>query len=151
MQYRGVPAVLSVLLAGGVLAAGSPPRTIARGAHSQVQKTERAVARTQDEWAALWKRHAGVSPQAAEVPKVDWSKETVLAVFMGERSTGGYAVQIVGARELEGKLVAEVEYVLPKPGGFVTQAFTSPFHIAAVGKSALPVAWKQVEPKGDKR
>jgi hypothetical protein len=138
---------LTLLLAAGVLAAEAAPRTIARGAHSEIRKTERATARTQAEWAALWKRHAGTLPQAAEVPKVDWSKEMVLAVFMGERSTGGYFVQIRGAREQAGKLAAEVEYGMPKPGGFVTEAFTAPFHIVAVSKSALPVTWKVVEPK----
>lgn len=146
---HGLGAVaMTLTLAAGVLAADAAPRTIARGAHSEVRKADRAAAKTQEEWVALWKRHAGTLPQAAEVPKVDWSKEMVLAVFMGERSTGGYSVQIRGAKEQDGKLTAEVEYVSPKPGGFVTQAFTSPFHIAAVAKSALPVTWKVAVPAG---
>ena len=148
MRLRLSVTAMTLALAAGVMAAEAAPRTIARGAHSEVKKAERVAAKTQEEWVALWKRHAGTLPQAAEVPKVDWSKEMVLAVFLGERSTGGYAVQIRGAKEQDGKLTAEVEYLSPKPDGFVTQAFTSPFHIVAVGKSALPVAWKVAEPAG---
>jgi len=137
---------LSVALAGGVIAADDAVRTLARGSQSGVKKPDRVVAKNQEEWTALWKRHLGEA-QTTEAPKVDWSKEMVLAAFMGTRNTGGYALQITGAKEQEGKLTVQVEAKVPKPGGFVTQSITSPFHMVAVPKSTLPVAWVVGEAK----
>jgi hypothetical protein len=137
---------LSVALAVGAWAADDGMRSLARGSQSGVKKAERLMVKTQDEWAALWKRHAGEA-QAAEAPKVDWSKEMVLAAFMGTHNTGGYALQITSAREQDGKLVVQVEAKVPKPGGFVTQTITSPFHMVAVPKSTLPVTWTAGEAK----
>jgi hypothetical protein len=131
---------LVLALAVGASAAEVAIRTLARGSQSGVKKAERVVAKTPAEWATLWKRHAGEA-QAAEAPKVDWSKEMVLGAFLGTRNTGGYALQITGAKEEAGKLVVQVEAKTPKPGSFVTQTLTSPFHLVAVPKSSLPVIW----------
>lgn len=133
-------------LAVGTRAAESELRTLARGSQSGVKKADRAVARNQEEWQALWKRHAG-DASTAEAPKVDWSKEMVLAAFMGTRNTGGYSVQISSAKEQAGKLVVLVEAKTPRPGGLVTQSITSPFHMVAAPKSSLPVSWSISEPK----
>jgi hypothetical protein len=121
-------------------------RSLGTGQQSGIQKPERVVVRTQPEWEALWKRSAPSRGRAEAAPKVDWSKEMVLAAFLGSRSTGGYGVQIVAAREVNGKLEVQVEERRPRPDGFVTQAFTAPFHIVAAPKSALPVVWKTVAP-----
>lgn len=139
-------AILSLALGVGAWAADEGVRSLARGSQSGVKKAERVAVKSQDEWTALWKRHAGEA-QTVEAPKVDWSKEMVLAAFLGTRNTGGYAIQITNAKEQDGKLVAQVEVKVPKPGGFVTQTITSPFHMVAVAKSALPVAWNVAEAK----
>lgn len=137
--------VLAATLAVGVRA-DEGLRSLARGSQSGVKKADQVVVKSQAEWAALWKQHAGEA-RADELPKVDWSKEMVLGVFMGTRTTGGYAIQITGAREQAGKLVVQVEAKVPKPGGFVTQSITSPFHLVAVPKSSLAPTWSVGEPK----
>ncbi|MGV7643070.1 protease complex subunit PrcB family protein, partial [Mycobacterium kansasii] len=61
---------------------------------SGVSRPEQVVARTEPEWRALWERHApGRTP-----PAVDFSKNMVVAVFLGSRPSGGYQVQITGVR-----------------------------------------------------
>lgn len=137
--HLGIVGLTLALTASGY-AADAGVRTLARGSQSGVKKAEHVVAKTPEEWAALWKRHAGEA-SAEEAPKVDWSKEMVLGAFMGTRNTGGYAIQITGAKEEAGKLVVQVEAKTPKPGSFVTQTITSPFHLVAVPKSSLPVTW----------
>ena len=62
--------------------AGQPDamiRTIAKGAQSNVDAPRQAVARTPAEWTALWRTHE--YDKAA--PAVDFSREMVVAVFMG--------------------------------------------------------------------
>jgi len=146
MRVQFGVAAACIVLTIGAFAAEEGLRNLARGSQSGVKKPERVTAKTQEEWAALWKRHAGEA-SSTEAPKVDWSKEMVLAAFMGTRNTGGYAIQITSAKEQDGKLVAQVEVKVPKPGGFVTQTITSPFHMVAVPKSTLPVTWTVSEAK----
>jgi len=121
-------------------------RTLRTGAHSGVQKPERVVIRTQVEFDSLWKRSQASKQTSEAAPKIDWSKELVLAVFLGSRNTGGYGVRIVDTREVDGKLEIKVEERRPIAGGVVSQGFTSPFHIAAVPASTLSVTWKIVSP-----
>src|SRR5438128_2485214 len=75
-----------------------------RGVYGGMRTPAEKVIRTQAEWAALWKKlHATQIPPPA-APKVDFAKEMVLAVFMGERPTGGHAITIdrveLGAKEI---------------------------------------------------
>jgi hypothetical protein len=123
--------------------AGAAPRaqasrTLAEGSLSAIGRPLRQVVRTQAEWAKLWKAH-GRGEEAP--PKVDWSKEMVVAVFAGSRPTGGYKVKVGQARPLKGKLRVAVVEQVPPPGSVAIQVITSPFHMVAVPKSSLPIAW----------
>jgi hypothetical protein len=133
----------AVLLAGTALAAERTLRTLRVGNHSGIRQPERVVARNQEEWEALWRRSLPVKDPRARPPRVDWSREMVLGVFLGSKPTGGYSVRIRNVREVAGKLRVEVEVRRPPRDGFVTQGFTSPFHLVAAPKSTLPVEWTQ--------
>lgn len=114
--------------------------TVAQGASSGVEEPRQVVVRSPAEWDTLWKSHAG--PQAA--PAVDFSTSMVAAVFLGERPTGGYRVEIVGVRREKDALV--VEYVERAPGAadIVTQILTSPFHIVKLPQFNGPIRFRKV-------
>lgn len=52
--------------------------------------------------------------------------EKLLVIFMGERSTGGYSIQLQTIRRSGDTLLVETMEKSPKPGDFVTQGFTYP-------------------------
>jgi hypothetical protein len=114
-------------------------RTIDKGAQSNVDAAKQAVARTQTEWTALWKSHDYDRP----APKVDFAKETVVAVFMGSRPTAGFAIEIVGAALRDGALVVTYRETLPPSGALTAQIITSPYHMAAVPKHAGAVKFEK--------
>jgi hypothetical protein len=140
---------LAVLLMTAVVATAAEVkvRVLKQGSQSGIQKAERVIVRTQKDWEQLWTRSLPEGAPKSEPPKVDWSNEMVVAVFLGSKSTGGYATRVVGTRELDGKLEIQLEERRPAPGGIVTQAFTSAYAMAAVPKSQLPVIWKVVGPR----
>jgi protease stability complex PrcB-like protein len=109
---------------------GIEPRTIARGAHSNVDGPRQAVVRTPAEWTALWRAHDYDTP----APAVDFSREMVVAVFMGSRPTAGYTVEIVSVKEAGGSLVVSYREQSPARDALTAQVLTAPFHIAAVPK-----------------
>jgi hypothetical protein len=141
---RSILALVSVLaIAAAQMTAQSAFRTIARGGQSNVDESRQATARTEAEWAALWKSHDFEKP----APPVDFSKEMVVAVFMGSRPTAGFAVEIVSVAERDGALIVTYREGLPAAGAMTAQVLTSPYHIAAVAARAGAVRFEKTTAK----
>ena len=124
----------------------SPPwRVIAQGANSRIEEATREVFQSEDAWHDWWRRHNPVveyvNGKTVEPPppEVDFSKETVLAVTIGMRSTGGYAVSFAGIDYEGDTLVASLRYTAPGPDDMVTMALTAPYAIIAVPRHEGPV------------
>ena len=106
--------------------------TIAKGARSGVRQPSQIVIRSQSEWQKLWRQHTSTSTVPAPLPVVDFDKEIVAAVFLGEKPTGGYGVEISSAEVADRALTVFVRETSPKPGAMVTQAINQPFHIVRI-------------------
>ena len=74
------------------------------------------------------------------------AREQAVAVFLGERRTGGYAVSIESAAPQDGRLVVTYRESTPPRGTMVTQALTSPWALVVVPRSDLPVDVRPVAP-----
>src|SRR5439155_15566888 len=85
------------------------------------------------EWLVVWARHAQ-SIGAVVPPPVDFSREMVVGVFMGERDTGGYQIEIIEVERTAS--VLRVLYVTrePEAGAILTQALTQPFHLVRLAR-----------------
>lgn len=77
-----------------------------------------------------------------KIPEIDFSTYTVIAVFMGEFSTGGHGIEIKEIIEYEDRVVVVVDKTFPKPGSIVTQAFTQPYHIIKIKKIDKPIIFE---------
>lgn len=107
-------------------------QTIAMGSRSGVRQPLQIVLRTQDEWAALWQKHIAGEINSQPLASIDFNKDLVAAVFLGEKATGGYDVEIVRIERSGTALVIDYREKAPPTGGIVTQALTQPFHIVKV-------------------
>ena len=134
--------LLGLIFALAAQAGAAGVDTISREAMSYVDEPRQAVARTAAEWATLWRQHAGDTP----APKVDFTKRTVVAVFLGSRSTAGYAVEITGTRKVGSALVVEWREGKPEPGHVTAQVITSPAHLVSIPKFAGEIRFEQSEP-----
>jgi hypothetical protein len=136
--------LLSMMLTLAMQAGPPPPsvRVLSREAMSQVDEPAQTVARTAAEFAALWKKHAGDKP----APAVDFGSQMVVAVFLGTRSSAGYAADITGTRQADGALIVEWQERKPKRGEVSAQVLTSPAVLATVPKFAGTVKFEKVEP-----
>jgi PrcB C-terminal len=115
---------------------GKPPvqlsfQTIVKGYRSGVRESLQTAARNQAEWDSLWKKHS-VETNPPPPPFVDFKKQIVVAVFLGEKPTGGYDVEIVRAEQSDGALVLHYREKNPLPGSIAIQALTQPFHIIQI-------------------
>lgn len=92
-----------------------------------------AVVTTAAEWERLWSELW----QPGERPAVDFSRYVVLAVFAGEKPTGGYRVDIVAVRAAVPDIDAVVRQDRPRADQFATLAFTYPGHLVLVERQML--------------
>ena len=68
-----------------------------------------------------------------EVPLVNFNEKTVIAVFMGQKNTGGYSIGIESVTIKDN--AAEVQVKETHPDGMVTMALTNPYCIAVLPKT----------------
>ena len=127
--------------------------TLVQGASSQITTKEEAVIENQDVWLGFWEKHktgdfpspkGAFAPSSGSLPEVDFTKELVIAVFLGEQPTGGYALGIeeITLRQREAEVEVTVDVTRPNPRDLVTQVLTQPFHIIKVQKLNTPVRFR---------
>lgn len=105
-----------------------------KGYHCGISEQKRIVITDPKEWADLWRQvHRNKIP-TPKVPTVDFSKNMVLAVFMGQKPTSGYAIQIAEVVQTDGEVAVKVKETTPTKGAIVLQVITQPFHIVVVPK-----------------
>lgn len=74
-------------------------------------------------------KEAGVFNQ---VVTVEDEEQLVLVAALGERNTGGYAIEILWVEKAEGKLIVHAKESTPAPGSAVIMAITYPYQAVVV-------------------
>jgi len=101
-----------------------------RGSYSGVKQQRNVVVEDRAAWESLWKEMTSISEPAQPAPEVDFATQFVLAVFMGQRNTGGFSTTIEEIELAGGNaLRVHVRERSPEPGQIVTMALTQPYHI----------------------
>lgn len=111
--------------------------TLAKGTLSGIDRTRQVVVRSDAEWRALWEEHA---PEQS-APRVDFQARTVLAVFLGSRTSAGFDVEITGIERTERETTVRYRETRPGPDQMVAQIITAPFHIVSVPRLDGPVTF----------
>lgn len=105
-----------------------------KGSHCGIAEPRRIVVTDEKTWERLWRAvHARRTP-LPPVPEVDFSKQMVLAVFMGQKRTSGFAIQIAEVFACNREILVHVKEIAPPPNAIVLQVLTQPYHIVVVPK-----------------
>jgi len=143
--------LLLVLLAGSALAAGD----LAGGASpAQVQILSRASQgglaqpqtmiiqdRAQMDQVLMRLRLGHRDPAA----KLDFSRQQVVAVFMGQKPSAGYKVEVARVEDRGDKLVVVVNRYRPGPDCMTLSVLTYPYVLAAIPRTDKPVSVEMVD------
>jgi len=95
------------------------------GQVSSILEPKNFVARSPEEWRAAYRPvllGAELEPQ-----DFDWEKRMLIAVAIGSRPSGGYAVEIQRVQRLDSHWVVYAKETRPEPGSIQTTMITSPF------------------------
>jgi hypothetical protein len=96
------------------------------------KERERLVIRNADQWAQAWARITQNVQPARPVPAVDFAREMIVLVAIGQRPTGGYVITIDGVSEADGRLYAEVRERSPGRGCNTSEGLTQPIDVVRV-------------------
>jgi hypothetical protein len=110
-----------------------------RGTMSGVTEAAQRVVRSQAEWDQLWGQMTANQVPPPPAPKVNWSKEMVIALFMGERPTGGFQTAVKSVTTSAKEILVSYEETAPAPDAVTIQALTQPYTVAVIPRSNLPV------------
>jgi len=91
-------------------------------------------------WAALW-RSLSTSP----APAVDFARSRVVAVFLGPRPTGGYAVEFMDIAHTPRRVVVKWRERAPEPGQSPPDGATSPYALKVIPRGDQPVRFEKVK------
>ena len=108
--------------------------TLQRGGYSGVTERKAVLVTDEAQWKANWQQTNSRMLPVPPAPAMDFSGQSVLAVYMGEQRTGGYAIEITGVELSGDTLRVTVRQTRPAPGSMVTQALTQPFHMVQIPK-----------------
>jgi hypothetical protein len=137
--------------------------TLSKGEHSTHIEKENLVIQDKETYYELW---WGLFPEINEcldcgargIQEIDFSEHTVIAVFMGEKNSGGYSIEIVkivdepappfarcgdGARCIS-KAIVYYKETKPGPDDIVTEALTQPYHIVKTEKLNRLVRFEEI-------
>ncbi|MBI4062669.1 MAG: protease complex subunit PrcB family protein [Elusimicrobia bacterium] len=113
-----------------------------QGQMSAITESGAMVIKDTESWQAFW-----VQTGQGNAPAVDFERYMVVAAFLGSKPTGGYAVSIEKIEKKKRKIMISVKTTKPTNNSFVIQAFTSPYHIKIIERSAWPVEFKYINEK----
>jgi hypothetical protein len=102
-------------------------RRIGQWTNTGISESRRLVIRDANTWARFWSE-LGVG----ERPEIDFSRNLVVAVAAGQRSSGGYEIAVRRVSQANGDLTIEVEETTPGPNCMTTSALTQPVDVVAL-------------------
>ncbi|HET8986165.1 MAG TPA: protease complex subunit PrcB family protein, partial [Trueperaceae bacterium] len=116
--------------------------TIASGTQATgVQGARYQLISNQDQLIGVWSQVHATQLQQPPLPRVDFQRETLVAIFLGQRNTGGYGVTVRRVSVEGNDLYLDTEFREPAAGAITTQALTSPWTLVRVLRGGFEVAW----------
>ena len=124
-----------------------PFETIMQGSQAERRQAGEEVVRSQTEYERVWRQTQSGRSDEPDVEggatEVDFDNEIVVALFMGQQSTGGYAIEVDEIRVDERTATVYYRERRPGPGDIVTQALTSPYHLVRLPRLSQDVSFSR--------
>jgi len=123
-------------------------RTFPASPSGGLRTETREVVKDAEAWSRTWRKANEHLAPVPDAPKVDFGKGMVAVLGIGERKTGGWSTEIVGARRVDGKLRLLYAVRAPAEGAAAAQAITRPWHAVVLPRSDDPVEWVEYRAPG---
>ena len=113
-------------------------RTIEKNANNQLTERTTKVIKSQTAWQALWE---ALSITDGPTPAVDFNAKMIIAIFQGQKGTGGYEIEVTKILERENYIEVFAKETSPGVNCGADAVITSPYHIVELNKSDKEVTF----------
>lgn len=143
MKTLTIAAVMGLLLAGCASLSGGPSgvTVLASGNHSNIKDQMEKDIHTQADFDKLWQKAFGSMGMAPNKPKVDFSKDMVIASFIGEQKHGGFIIRITKVNETPTAVGVTIMTTIPGANCRYPRNTSEQFQIATIPASTKPVSF----------
>lgn len=114
----------------------TPAVLSSNGTQSSIHVRRALVITNQRDLDMLWAEHNGARPGALPKPVVDFEKQSLVAVFAGDKPTHGYSLTVKSIKETERSIDVYVGLVSPAKDAKVIRQITQPWIALPVDKKA---------------
>ncbi|MBZ1348616.1 MAG: protease complex subunit PrcB family protein [Candidatus Nealsonbacteria bacterium] len=97
-----------------------------------------------DDWRSLWNKTYAILFPPPTAPEIDFTRYTIIAVYMGEKRKGGHRIEIVNVFEHKDYVVVLIKETHPEPGAIATMALTQPYHIIKIQKIDKDIVFRKM-------
>ncbi len=84
----------------------------------------------------------GKTPEL-KTPIINFEQETVIALFLGEKNSGGYSIDVEQIKTIHDKVNVVYKITSPKAGEMVTSVMTQPYCIVKIPKTLKEIVFLQ--------
>lgn len=116
-------------------------RTLQSGSYSGVTESVREVITDAVRWQQLWRSHTSNMRPGPKLPDIDFSKEIVVAVFLGQQASGGYGIEVTKVERFDGKTYIYCSTFVPDDDAGCITALTQCHHLVVIPRWDGPVTF----------
>lgn len=111
------------------------------GYDSGIKDFSRRIAKTEKEFSDLYREHLSSQKtvNATVFPKIDFKNQMVAVIFLGERPSSGYNIEIKNIIKTDSQIVVEASETSPTPETAISSIITTPYQFVTLPQSDLPV------------
>ncbi len=110
---------------------------VSQGTQSSFTVEQQKVFRTQGEFEDFWKSHSA-STLLSAMGTIDYGRETLILLAMGEKSTSGYSIRVDRVTQAGNKVQVLYTITSPTPTLANDQVLTQPYILIKVSKKTYP-------------
>jgi hypothetical protein len=108
-----------------------------QGQYCGIEEAGNVLIRDAEAWATLWQTVAAQRFPVPPQPAVDFSRQVVVASFMGMQRTGGHGIRLDSLHLAGDRLSVGLTHIRPGRGCMVTEALTQPYLLLLVEAAAV--------------
>ena len=124
-------------------------KVLANGSDSGMSLQRMFIIDNQKDWDSLWRNHA--KPHHSLQPVINFKDNNVIALFMGQKHTGGYAIAIDHIKQTNDQLIVAVRFTKPSKDAARSMALTQPYFFAVIDKQNKAVIFTLVNSQRNKK
>lgn len=116
---------------------------ILSGSHSNILDKKNIIIKSQEDLESIYSTINSTRSPNHKIPEIDFTKNYVLGLFMGSKTSGGFDVMVSSVVKNEKDIT--IYYVNISPSGMVTNVITHPFYLASIPKTDKPIKFVSTE------